>query len=106
MFIETTTQNNLHGRYRRQVMAIEVKLNEAWASREQGQDVFEVRAKLANLAMVAAETKARVDAITQGVSFATVDPEIKAEGVALIGIVDQLVSTLGSHSDFLNWKQP
>ena len=87
-------------------MAVTEKLNAAWNTNEAMDAVFEVRAKLQNLANVAAETKAEVDAITQGASFAGVDNEIKAEGAALIAIVNSLNNALASHSDFLTWTQP
>jgi len=87
-------------------MAINDKLDTAWTTNTSMNDVFAVRAALQNLANVAQETKATVDSITAGASFATVDSEIKAEGAALIVIVNSLNSALADHSDFLNWQQP
>ena len=87
-------------------MAVTEKLNTAWTTNEAMDAVFEVRAKLQNLANVAAETKAEVDRITADASFAGVDAEIKAEGAALIQIVNSLNAALDGHSDFLTWTQP
>ena len=87
-------------------MAVTEKLNTAWNTKEAMDAVFEVRAKLQNLANVASETKAEVDAITAGASFASVDAEIKQEGAALIVIVNALNNALASHQDFLTWTQP
>ena len=87
-------------------MAINDKLDTAWTTNESMNDVFAVRAALQNLSNVAVETKAKVDAITSGASFAAVDAEIKAEGAALIAIINSLNTALDGHSDFLNWTQP
>ena len=87
-------------------MSIEAKLNTAWTTNTAMDAVFEVRAKLQNLAEVALETKQGVAAITSDASFASVDAEIKAEGAALIALVNAFVSDLAGHQDFLNWTQP
>ena len=87
-------------------MSIEAKLNTAWNTNTAMDAVFDVRQKLQNLANVALETKRDVAAITSDASFASVDAEIKAEGAALIALVNAFVSDLAGHQDFLNWTQP
>ena len=87
-------------------MAITAKLNTAWTTNTAMDAVFEVRSTLENLGNVAVETKAKVAKITSDASFASVDAEIKAEGAALIALVNAFVSDLAGHQDFLNWTQP
>ena len=86
-------------------MAITAKLDEAWGTNEAMDAVFEVRAQAENAYNEIQTALARINEITQQASFASVDTEIKAEGVAIISLLNQAKTALDAHSDFLTWRQ-
>ena len=87
-------------------MAITQKLNSAWNTNEAMDAVFEVRAQVENAYNVLAESIARINEIVAGSSFDDVDAEIKAEGVAIISILNQSKTALDGHGDFILWRKP
>lgn len=86
-------------------MAIKDKLDTAWATNETMDALFEFRAVAENEWNNLQETVAKIDAITSSAKFATVDPELKTEGIAIRTIILQAKNALDTHVTFLNWKQ-
>lgn len=87
-------------------MGFKEEMNAAWVEQQESQSVQEFRAKCQNLKNVAEETKAQLDAIVAGGSFGTVAQSIIDEGQVVRQLINQFVSDLDGHSDFINWKQP
>ena len=87
-------------------MAIKDKLNLAWQTNEAMDAVFEVRAQIENAYNVLEESIARINEIVAESSFDDVDAEIKAEGVAIISILNQSKAALDGHGDFILWRKP
>jgi hypothetical protein len=87
-------------------MAITTKLNTAWATNEAMDAVFDVRAAAENVYTELQNALTRINELTQGASFASVDQEIKTEGQQIITILNQAKSALDDHTDFLDWRQP
>lgn len=86
-------------------MAITDKLNTAWATNETMDALFEFRAVTENALNNLQEAVSRIDAITSTAKFTTVDPELKAEGIAVRKIIFDARAALESHGAFVNWKQ-
>ena len=84
-------------------MAVNEKLNAEWAIRSQGMAVFKAHGHLKHLRDEAVSAKEAVDAIIADASFSNVDQEVKVEGAALITLLNQFVTALASHSEFLDW---
>ena len=82
---------------------IQELLDEAWDVKETTEAVMAIRVALQNLKNVADDTKATVDGIVAGGSFASVDAALKAEGAACIAIVNSLVNALAAHSEFIDF---
>ena len=87
-------------------MAITDKLNTAWTTNAAVKAIIQARAEMQNLQSVALETKAKLDALTAGAHFADVDAELKTEAQACRTLVNQMISALAEHSDFISWSQP
>ena len=87
-------------------MAIKDKLDTAWNTNEAVDAVFEVRAEIENAYNVLDEAILKINEIVAGSSFANVDAEIKAEGAAIISILNQSKTALDGHGDFINWRKP
>ncbi len=87
-------------------MAITTKLDDAWGTNETMDAVFAVRAHAQNAYNVLTEEIARINAITADAVFTSVDAEIKAEGSAVITILEAAKTALDGHADFLDWTQP
>lgn len=87
-------------------MAIKTKLDVAWSTNTAMGAVFEVRAQAEMIYGELQTILAHINKITSGASFSAIDSEIKDEGVAIIGILNQSKKALDAHKDFLNWRQP
>jgi len=87
-------------------MAIKTKLNSAWQTNEAMDAVFEFRAQAENAYNVLEEAIAKINEIVADSSFANVDAEIKAEGTAIISILNQSKAALAGHLVFINWRKP
>lgn len=87
-------------------MSIKDKLDAAWGTNQAMDAVFEFRAVAQNAYNVLVETVARIDQITSGANFTSVDAEIKTEGVAIRAHLNAAKTNLDDHVAFLNWIQP
>ena len=87
-------------------MGFKEEMDLAWQEQVESQAVQEFRATVENLKYVAEETKAKLDEIVAAGTFSTVDQSIVTEGGAVRTLVNQMVTALEEHSDFIDWKQP
>ena len=86
-------------------MAITAKLDTAWATNETMDALFEFRAVAENAWNNLQEAVSNIDRITSSAKFATVDAELKTEGVVVRKIIFDAKVALDGHAAFLNWKQ-
>ena len=87
-------------------MGFKEEMDLAWQEQVESQAVQEFRATVQNLKYVAEETKAKLDEIVAAGTFTTVAQSIVTEGGAVRTLVNQMVTALEEHSDFINWKKP
>jgi hypothetical protein len=84
-------------------MAVDAKLNAAWATNTTMDAVFEVRAICQNMNDQIVEATARLATIVAAASFAGVDAEIKSAGQACIVALNNAKTALAAQALFLNW---
>lgn len=87
-------------------MAIKAKMDTAWADNLMQDATFEVRAEMERAWVQLGESIANINKIIARASFAGVDAEIKAEGVAIKTLLTTCKAGLDTHTAFLNWRQP
>jgi hypothetical protein len=87
-------------------MAIKAKVDAAWANNLMQDATFECRAEMERAYIQLGESISKINAIIARASFAGVDAEIKAEGVAIKTLLTTCKTGLDTHTAFLLWRQP
>jgi hypothetical protein len=87
-------------------MAIKAKMDVAWADNLMQDSTFECRAVMEDAYHHLSEAVSKINVILARASFAGVDAEIKAEGLAIKTLLTTCKAGLDTHLVFLNWRQP
>ena len=87
-------------------MAIKEKVDAAWADNLMQDATFECRAVMEDAYHHLSEAVSKINAIIARDSFAGVDAEIKAEGLAIKTLLTTCKTGLDTHKVFLNWRHP
>lgn len=87
-------------------MGFKEQMDADWIRAKQEKIVHSLRRKMTDAYSDLGDKKAEIQAEIDGGEFNTVHADIVTEGLAVKAIIDDAVTALDSHTDFLNWAQP
>ena len=85
-------------------MAIDTNLQTAWNDEQTQLAIFQVRALMQNSYNEIQTVLTQINTLITGANFVNADPAIKAEGSAILAIMNTYKTALDAHALFLNWK--
>ena len=87
-------------------MALIADLNAAWLEGKENRSVQAFRSAAKKIDLHAGAAKTRIDELIAEGTFGTVAQTIKDEGTAVRTLINEFVTAMESHAEFINWRPP